>query len=167
MVGEIGLGQQQPVGYRRLLDGFDLAIERIAAIDCIDRSDDSVQAIAPRDDWVGHQRVEDRGRIREPGGLDHHPVEPWLASARKTSGDLAQGLGKVAPDGAAEAATRHLNDDVILAVRHEIMVEANLPELVDEHQCPAQRGLLDQIVEDSRLAAAKKPGQHRDRQWPP
>ena len=49
-VGEIGLGQQQAVGHRRLLDGLDLAIERIVAIDCIDRGDDSVQAIAPRND---------------------------------------------------------------------------------------------------------------------
>ena len=56
------------------------------------------------------------------------------------------------------------DDDVIRALCHEVMVEADLPELVDDHECPAQRGLLDEIVEDSRLAAAKKPGQHRDRQ---
>ena len=44
------------------------------------------------------------------------------------------------------------------------MVEADLAELVDEHKCPAQRGLLGQIAEDSRFAAAQEPGQHRDRQ---
>ena len=32
----------------------------------------------------------------------------------------------------------------------EVMVEADLPELVDDHECPAQRGLLDEIVEDRR-----------------
>lgn len=43
------------------------------------------------------------------------------------------------------------------------MVQPNLSELIDDHQGPAERRLVDQVVQDRRLAAAQKPGQDGNR----
>ena len=81
-VGEVALGQQQPVGDRRLLDRLGLAVERAGAVDRVDRRHDAVEHVALGDDRVGHQRVQDRRRVGEAGGLDHDAGEirgcgPW------------------------------------------------------------------------------------------
>ena len=158
-IDEIGLCQEQPVRHRCLFDGFYLTVECIGSVHRIYHSDNPVQTIALHHVRVGHQRMEDRSRVREAGCLDDNSIEVRLSFPRKAMGRFAQGVYEIAPDRAAKTPARHLDDDIVFALGHEIMVETDLAKLIDEHKRSAQRRLLHQMVQNGRLAAAQKPGQ--------
>jgi hypothetical protein len=53
-ISEIGFGQEQPVGHRRLLDRLGLPVERAGAVNRVDRGDDAVEHVACRDNRLCH-----------------------------------------------------------------------------------------------------------------
>ena len=72
---EIGLGQEQAIGDRDLLDGFRMGVERRKAVDGVDGGEHAVDAIGGRQPRLGHQRVQDRRGIGKPRRLDHDAPE--------------------------------------------------------------------------------------------
>ena len=112
---------------------------------------------------IGHQRMKNRCGVRQSSRLDHDSIEPQFPFTRITTWRVAQGLHQVASNRATETTTRHLNNRVVLADRHKIMIQADLPEFVDDHQRPVEHWLPDKVVQDGRLSAAQKSRQHRDR----
>ena len=161
-LGEVGLGQQQPVGDRGLLDRLGLPVEGAGAVDRIDRRDDAVQHIARRDDRVGHQGVQDRRRIGEAGGLDHDAGEERDLALDPVDKQIGQGVDDVAAHGAAQAAAVQQHD-ILARPLDQQMVEADLAELVDDDRGRRHAGLLQHMIEHRRLAAAEKAGQQGDR----
>ena len=87
--------------------------------------------------------MKDRCRVGEACCLDHHAVEPYLALASEASRRLTQGLRQIATDRAAETTTRHFDDNIIFGMRHEIVIQSDFPELIDQHECLAKLRLLD------------------------
>ena len=81
-IGHIDLGEQEPVGHGRLLDGLLVIVERAGAVHAVDRRDHPVEAVARGQQRIGHQRVQDRRRVGEAGGLDHHALERRDLAAR-------------------------------------------------------------------------------------
>ena len=97
----------------------------------------------PRDPRIGHQRMKDRRRVGETCCLDHNAIEPYLTLTSEASRRLTQGLRQIASDRTAETTTRHFNDNIIFGMRHEIVIQSDFPELIDQHECLAKLRLLD------------------------
>jgi hypothetical protein len=100
---QIGFGNQHAVGYRRLLDGLFMPEQGTAAIDGIHSGYDGVQAVA-YNYGNAHQGVQDRGRIGQSRGLDHHALERRNFTFQPADRKVAQGIHQVTPHGAAKAA---------------------------------------------------------------
>ena len=83
---------------------------------------------------VEHERLDDRRRIGEPAGLDHHPVKRM---ARRQ--EVAERRDEVAADLAADAAVVDL-DHGFRGRQRELSVDARLAELVDDHRDAAGTG---------------------------
>ena len=75
VVGEIAFGHHDPVGHRRLLDGFFVIVELTQAVNRIDRGDDAVEREPFRQNRIADQGVDDGGGVGEPDGFDQHPGE--------------------------------------------------------------------------------------------
>ena len=71
----VGLGEYQAIGDRRLAHCFGLAIERLHSGHRIDGRNHAIERIHIAQAAVRHQRVQYRGRVREPGGFDHDALE--------------------------------------------------------------------------------------------
>jgi hypothetical protein len=95
---------------------------------------------------IGAERVEDRGRVGEPGRLDDDPEKPPDLAGIAPLDQAAEGPRQVFPHGAAETAARqfeHIPFDKV----DKVMIDRDLADLVDDHrsvsefgrdQCPAQ-----------------------------
>jgi hypothetical protein len=102
--------------------------------------------------------VQDRRRVGEAGGLDHHTAEKRDLSFNAVDKEAGQGIDDVVARRAAEtpAVEQH---DLLARPLDEQMVETNLAKLVDDHRRRGHPGLLQHVIEHCRLAADEKPGQ--------
>ena len=159
---EIGLGQHQPVGDRHLFDRFRLPLQRVGAVHRIDRGDHAGKREALGERIVAHHRMQDRCRVGKPARLDHHAVERRYRGFVAPAQDVGEGEHEVAADRAAQAAglQRH---EAFVARLDQVVVEADLAELVDDHRGAGERWALEQPSEQRGLAAAEKPGEHAHR----
>ena len=76
--------------------------------------------------------------------------------------EIGQRVDQFAAHRAAQAAVRQL-DDAVGRLLDQQMVDRHVAELVDDDGGVGQRRVLEQPVEQRRLAGAEKAGQHRDR----
>ena len=105
---------------------------------------------------VDKEGLRHRRRISEPGRFDNDSVEPALA--------LHQPLDdadEVAAHSAADAAVVHLEHFFIRA-DDELIVDADLAELVDHDRVALAVGLAQNSVEKRRLAGAQIAGEDGD-----
>ncbi len=72
-----------------------------------------------------------------------------------------QRLDQVAPDRAADAAVVHL-EQLLVRVQDEVVVDADLAELVDDHRIATAVVLGEDAVQKRGLAGAEIAGQHGD-----
>ncbi len=101
---QIGFGQDQPVCDGHLAAGFLVGVERFQAVDRIDQGYDAFQPVAHDQIGMQHDRVQNRRRIGEPGGLDDHPCQPVHAAVVEASQEIFQRCDQVATDRTAQAA---------------------------------------------------------------
>ena len=158
---EIAFGQHEAVGNGGLLDGFHLPIKLVHAVHRIHGGDDAVEAIDLGQHRVLHQRVEDGRRIGETRGFDDDAAEEGKLLRGATLVQATKRRHEIAADGAAKTAAGEQHH--VLARRfHQHMVEADLPELVDDDGGLAESRITQQLAQQGRLAAAEEAGQHRD-----
>jgi hypothetical protein len=67
---EIGLGQNQPIGHRDLLDAFGLRVELPRSVHRVDRGDHAAEAEMVLQHRIGTDRRQDRERIGEACAFD-------------------------------------------------------------------------------------------------
>ena len=72
---EIALRQRDAVGERDLAPRFAMRCERRLAVDGVDERRHAGEDRAPRQDRIGHQRVQNRRRVGEAARLQHDPGE--------------------------------------------------------------------------------------------
>ncbi len=89
IIHQIALGQDHGVGDGKLLGGFSVRIQRRDAVDGIQRGHHPIDSIVLLELRIGHQGVQDRGRIRQPGRFDHNPLELTPALLRKAPARIA------------------------------------------------------------------------------
>ena len=131
----------------------------------IDGSNNAVAPVALGDEEIFHQRVDYRRRIGKPGSLDEYARECGDLSPQALHEKIAQAAREVATHAAAEAAGIE-QDEVVVDLVDEMMVDADLAELVDQHRRVGHCRLLQQMIEQRRLAGPEEAGEDGDRDGP-
>ncbi len=160
-LGDVGLAQQQRVGERRLAAGFRMAIERRLTVQRINERDDAVDDVMLSDVGIGHQCMQDRGRIGQARRLDQHPVIRDLAGLASAL-QIEQRGHEVTAHRAAQAAGGQRQQGLV-AAGDQFVIQADLAEFVDDDR-GAREGRVAQDAPDQRgLATAEKASDDGDR----
>ena len=159
--GQIGFGQHDAVGHRRLLDRFGMRVERRLAIDAVDHGDDAVEPVALHQIRMRHGGVQQRRRIGQAGRFDQHAAE-GAAPVVEIAQQRLQRVHQIAAHGAAQA-TRLQQHHVVADIFDQQVIERDVAEFVDDDGGIAQRRVLEQAVEQRGLAGAEKAGEHGER----
>ena len=99
-LGEVALRHDERVGDRRLLQRLAAA----QAVDGVDRRHHGLERVVMADDRLGEERVDDRRRVGQTGGLDHHAAKRRNLAALAPAQEIPQLVGQVAAQRAADAA---------------------------------------------------------------
>src|SRR5262249_57066320 len=94
-------------------------------------------------------------RVGRPARFDHDASDRRALARIPPLQHVLQGLRQVGADFAAQAAGLEFNE-AVLARFHELVVEADLAELVDNDGRARKSGLAQPMAEDRRLAAAEE-----------
>ena len=106
-------------------------------------------------------RGDDRNRIREAGRLHDHPAKRRNLTPGRPVLQVANGEFQVRADGAADAAALH-QQHALLDLLEEQVIEADLPEFVDDDRGVREGGMLQRLAKERCLAATQKPGNNVD-----
>ena len=133
-----------------------LSLERAEKMLGVGDGDDRVELGLGAHVVVHEEGLRHRRRVGEAGGLDQDAVE--------AAGPLHQPLDdvdEVAAHGAADAAVVHL-EHFLVGLDDEVVVDADLAELVDDDRVLLAVVLGEDAVEQRRLAGAEVAGEHGD-----
>jgi hypothetical protein len=122
----------------------------------VDHGDDGIEPGSVAHVIVDEEGLGHRRGVGETGSLDQNGVEAALA--------LHQALDdadEIAAHGAADAAVVHL-EDFFLGIDHELVVDAEFAEFVDDDGVLLAMLLAQHAIEERRLAGAEIAGQHRN-----
>jgi hypothetical protein len=126
----------------------------------IDHRHDRPELEVARQRRVGEQGLRHRAGIGQTAGLDDHAVEAGDLAAASAHRGADQRLLQVAAQVAAQAAVRQRNCFFRRPFDQE-MIDGHLAKFVHDDE---RIGLfLQQLVDQRRLAAAEKAGDHHDR----
>ena len=153
------LGENDPVGDGDLLGRLELLVQLLQAVLGIDGRHHAVELVDAINAFVGHQRMHDRRRIGEAGGLKHHATDRRDLAPHRLLVQLGQRLHQITADGAADA-TRREQNSVFVSLLDQRVIEANLAEFVDDHRRAGHAGIVQQPLQQRCLAGAKIAGQH-------
>lgn len=147
LVGEVGLGNDDAVGYGDLPAGF-AALGKIAASGkAIHDGDHAIEDISLEQRRLRHQRRQDRCRVRKPRRLDDHPLERRFSVGSGTLRQLDEGLDEFAAHAAAQASVRQFDHTIAGRGLDQKLVDARLAEFVDHDGRVRDRRLGKQAVE--------------------
>jgi hypothetical protein len=162
------LGEHDRVSQSDLLLGLGVSIERGAAGDHVEEGDDAGQGELPGDDPIdvadarlGQQRGNRRHRVGEACGFDDHTCERLDLAVAPPVPEIEQRLLDLARRRTAEAAGR-CDDGLVAELADQIVVDGDLPELVDQDGCAGEPRIAQHRVDQRRLAGTEEAGDERD-----
>ena len=136
---KIRLGQDQPVGERDLLHGLRKSVELGGGVDRIHHCHHHPGAVVVAEYRIGGQGMHDGSGVREPGGLDHHPVVTRRLTPFAPAVEVEERTSQVVAYRTAHAAV--VEEHHALRDRFEqVVIEADLPKLVHEHRGGGEPG---------------------------
>ena len=94
----------------------------------VDEGDDAVQRKQLAHILVDEERLRDGARVGHARGLDQDAIEPVPPPHQAT-----EDTDQVTPNGAANAAVVHL-EQLLVAGNHQLVIDADLAELVFNHR---------------------------------
>ena len=153
---EIGLVDQDDVGEGDLVLRLRRILKAILEPFGVGNGHHRVELGLAPDVLVDEERLRYRRGVGEPRGLDDDGVE--LALAPHQALDDAD---QVAAHGAADAAVVHL-EHFLVGADNQLVVDADLAELVDDHGEFLSMRLGQDAVEQRGLAGAEVAGKHGD-----
>ena len=153
---EVGLVEDDDVGEGDLVLRLGRVAQPVLQPFGVGHGDDGVEPRLVGDVLVDEEGLRHRRRIGEAGRLDDDRVE--LALALHQAVDDAD---EVAAHGAADAAVVHL-EDFLVGADDEVVVDADLAELVDDDGVALAVLLGEDAVEERGLAGAEIAGEHGD-----
>ena len=143
-----------PVRDRGLPHGLLVRVEGRGAVHRVHHRDHAFERVAQGEIGVVEHRVQDRRRVGEAGGLDHDAPEGRDAAVVALAQQVLERRDEVAAHRAAEAAGGEQDHALVHGLDEEV-VEADLAELVDDHDGVGERRVLQQAVEQRGLAGAR------------
>ena len=153
---EIGLVQHDDVGEGDLVLGFGRILQPVAQPFGVGDRHHRVEPRMLLHVLVDEEGLRHRRRIGEARGLDDDGVELALALHQPV-----EDAHQIAAHGAADAAVVHL-EHFLVGADDEIVVDADLAELVDDHGVFLAVVLRQDAVQQRGLAGAEIAGQHGD-----
>ena len=114
---------------------------------------DAVERVDVAEVAIGHQRMQDRRRVREPGRLDHDALELRDGSRGAARCQVCERQHEIAAHIAAQAAIGELHE-ALVAGFDQLVVEPDRAEFIDDHRRAAHRGVAQEACEQRGLAAA-------------
>ena len=153
---QIDLVEQDDVGERDLLARLLHLVEMLLEMQCVDHGDDRVERELLLEIVVEEEGLRDRPGIGHAGGLDDHVVETVA-----TLQQLAEDAQQIAPHRAADAAVVGF-EDLLFRADHELVIDADLTELVLDHGDPFAVVLRKDAIEQRGFARAQKSRQDGD-----
>ena len=154
---EVGLVEDHHVGRRDLPD---LQLHLLGSREDllgVDNADDAVEADPVDQRGVVGEREGDPGRLGDAARLQQDVLGPL-----GPLDDLDHGLGEVVADRAADAAVGEA-DHVALDIDHEVGIDVDRAEVVDQDADPHPVVAVEDAVEQGRLAGAEETGEHGHR----
>ncbi len=156
---EVGLVDQHDVGKGDLVFGLAAVLEAQRQVLGVDEGDHGVELGLGAHVVVHEEGLGDRHRIGKARGLDDDAVEA-AGAAHQAFDDADQ----VAAHRAADAAVVHLVD-LFVGLDDEVVVDADLAELVDDDRIFLAVVLRQDAVEQGRLAGAEIAGENGNGNW--
>jgi len=156
---EIGFVDQDHIGEGDLVLHLRRVFEPIAQPFGVGDGHDRVQPGFPPDILVDEKGLCHRRRVGEAGRLDDHRVELALAAHQ-----AVEDADQVAPHRAADAAVIHF-EHFLVGADHEVIVDADFAELVDDDGVFLAVRLGKNAIEQCGLAGAEIAGEHRNRHF--
>ena len=153
---EVDLVEQDHVGEGDLLAGFFHFIEMLLDVMRIDDGDDGIEQELLLEFVVKKKRLSDRARICHAGRFDDDVVE-LIATLE----ELPQDTQQIAADGAADAPIVGF-EDFLFGANDELMIDADLTELVFDDSDPLAMILGENAVEQRGLSRPQKSRQDGD-----
>ena len=154
---QIGLVQNDDIGEGDLVLGLLRVLQPQRQMLGVDQSDHRVELGLGTHVLVHEEGLRDRGGIGQAGGLDDDGVET-AGAAHQALDDADQ----VAAHSAADAAIVHLVD-FLVGFHDQVVVDADLAELVDDDCITLAVVFRENPVEQGGLAGAEIAGQHGHR----
>ena len=153
---QVALVQQQHVAVHDLGPGHLALQQLIAEVFGIHQGDDRIEAglIAQITAKEGHRHGQGIGQAR---GF-HHQVVDRIRPIE----NAIHGFEQFAVDGATDAAVAQLHH-VLAGGHHQVVVDADFAELVDEHGGFQPLLIAEDVVEQGGFAGSQKAGEDRDR----
>src|SRR5882672_8979661 len=153
---EVRLVDKDHVGERDLILGLWRIAQPVLEPFGISDRDDGVELRLAADLRVHEKGLGDRRRVGKPRGLDDDGVEFAFAPHQ-----ALDDTNEIAAHRAADAAVVHL-EDFLVGVDDQVIVDADLAELVDDDRVFLPMRLRQNAVEQRRLAGPEIAGQDRD-----
>ena len=153
-IDQVDLVYQEHIGEGDLRHRFLAVIQVQFGMLRIDQGYDAVQVEGLPGVVVDEECLRHRSGVGHAGGFHQDPVE-LVAPLDQ----VAENPDQVASHGAADAAVVHL-EDFFVGVDDQVLVDADLAELVFDHGDALTVVFGQDTVEQGGLAAAEKPGQH-------
>ena len=153
---EVGLVEEDDVGEADLLLRLGRVGEAERQVLGVGDGDHRVELGLGLDLVVHEEGLGDGRGVGEAGGLDQDAVE-----AARPLHQALDDADQVAAHRAADAAVVHLVD-LLVGFDDEVVVDADLAELVDHDGVALAVVLAEDAVEERRLAGAEIAGEHRD-----
>ena len=162
--GKVQLGHDHVVGGCHLPQCLAVAVEVARAIDGVDSGHHPLDPEMIAHDRLGDDGVQDWRRIGKPGRFDDDAVETGDRATLALAQQVAQCLRQVVAHRAADAAVAQQRRAHI-RFPHQMVIDPDLPKLVDDDGDLAGLGIEQEVPQQRRLATAEKPGddENRDR----
>src|SRR5260370_11143825 len=153
---QVGLIEQDDIGERDLVLRLRRVLEPVLEPFGVGDGDDGVELGFAADIVVDEERLRHWRGVREPRGLEDDGVEFALPAHQPVTN-----AHEIAAHRAADAAVVHL-EDFFVGADDEVVVDADLAELVDDDSVLVPVRLRQDAVEERRLAGAEIAGEHGD-----
>ena len=157
VVNQVTLVEQQHVAVDDLGAGYLTFEQLVTEVFGVDQGDDRIQTrrVAQITAQKRHRHWQ---RIGQAGGFHHQVIDRFGAIQNPVDR-----LQQFTVDRAADAAVAEL-DHVITGGDHQIVVDADLAEFIDQYGGLEALLIAENVVEQRGLARPEKAGQDRDRQ---
>ena len=163
--GQVAFGQKDAVGQGNLVLGLRELGQLRQGIGRVHQRDHAVQTVVRAQHGVAGQGLNDRGRIGQAGGFDDDAVKVRNLTGPPFAEQLSQSFLQVCAHRAAQAAIGQ-QADILRRHLDQVVVNADLADLVDHHGHPVHVRVTQQTGDQRGLAAAQKTGDEGDRDFP-